>query len=108
MNNRFISDFNESEKEALLEKSSKLKKPSYYKVLLLNDDYTPMEFVVHILKKFFNKSEEDATKIMLHVHQSGIGICGIYTYEIAESKCKSVIEYSKKNQHPLQCNMEKS
>ena len=85
----------------------KLKKPSLYKVLILNDDYTPMEFVVYLLKSFFNKSNEEATKIMLHVHQNGIGVCGIFSYEIAETKVIQVLDISRKNNHPLQCTMEK-
>src|SRR5438477_5754616 len=85
----------------------KTKKPSLYKVLLLNDDYTPMEFVVHVLERFFNKSREDATRIMLHVHQKGVGICGVFTYEIAETKVAQVIDSARRNQHPLQCTMEK-
>lgn len=85
----------------------KLKKPSLYKVLILNDDYTPMEFVVYLLKSFFNKSNEEATKIMLHVHQNGIGVCGIFSYEIAETKVIQVLDTSIKNNHPLQCTMEK-
>ena len=83
----------------------KLKKPSLYKVLILNDDYTPMEFVVYLLKSFFNKSNEEATKIMLHVHQNGIGVCGIFSYEIAETKVIQVLDTSRKNNHPLQCTM---
>ena len=86
---------------------NKLKKPSLYKVLILNDDYTPMEFVVYLLKSFFNKSNEEATKIMLHVHQNGIGVCGIFSYEIAEKKVIQVLDTSRKNNHPLQCTMEK-
>ncbi len=86
---------------------NKLKKPSLYKVLILNDDYTPMEFVVYLLKSFFNKSNEEATKIMLHVHQNGIGVCGIFSYEIAETKVIQVLDMSRKNNHPLQCTMEK-
>lgn len=85
----------------------KTKKPSMYKVLLLNDDYTPMEFVVHVLERFFFKSREEATEIMLHVHRRGIGICGVYTYDIAETKVTQVMEFSRKHQHPLQCTMEK-
>ena len=85
----------------------KLKKPSLYKVLILNDDYTPMEFVVYLLKSFFNKSNEEATKILLHVHQNGIGVCGIFSYEIAETKVIQVLDTSRKNNHPLQCTMEK-
>ena len=87
---------------------SKTKKPAMYKVLLLNDDYTPMEFVVDILERFFRKSGEEAVKIMLHVHQKGIGVCGIYTFEVAEIKSKSVVDFAKKNQHPLQCTIEKA
>ncbi len=83
------------------------KRPSLYRVLLLNDDYTPMEFVVHILQKFFNKSTDDATRIMLHVHQHGVGECGVYTYEVAETKVTQVMDFARKNQHPLQCVMEK-
>ena len=86
---------------------NKLKKPSLYKVLILKDDYTPMEFVVYLLKSFFNKSNEEATKIMLHVHQNGIGVCGIFSYEIAETKVIQVLDTSRKNNHPLQCTMEK-
>ena len=85
----------------------KTKRPSLYKVLLLNDDYTPMEFVVYILQRFFNKNQEDATRIMLHVHQKGIGVCGIFPYEIAETKVTQVIDFSRQNEHPLQCTMEK-
>ena len=85
----------------------KVKKPSLYKVLLLNDDYTPMEFVVHILEKFFSKSREDAVEVMLHVHRHGVGICGVFTYEVAETKVAQVIEFARRHQHPLQCTMEK-
>ena len=85
----------------------KTKKPSLYKVLLLNDDYTPMEFVVHVLERFFNKGREEAVTIMLHVHRNGVGICGVYTFEVAETKVAQVIELARKHQHPLQCTMEK-
>ena len=85
----------------------KTKKPSLYKVLLLNDDYTPMEFVVHVLEKYFNKGREDATRIMLQVHQKGVGVCGVYTYEVAETKVTQVIDFSRQHGHPLQCTMEK-
>ncbi len=85
----------------------KTKKPSLYKVLLLNDDYTPMEFVVHVLERFFAKQHEDAVEIMLHVHQRGVGICGVYTFEVAETKVTQVIELARRHQHPLQCTMEK-
>jgi ATP-dependent Clp protease adaptor protein ClpS len=83
------------------------KRPNLYRVLLLNDDYTPMEFVVHVLERFFNKSREDATRIMLHVHQNGVGECGVFTYEVAETKVTQVMDFARKNQHPLQCVMEK-
>ena len=85
----------------------KTKKPSLYKVLLLNDDYTPMEFVVQILEGIFNKTREEAVQIMLHVHRSGVGVCGIFTYEVAETKVAQVIEFARRHQHPLQCTMEK-
>jgi ATP-dependent Clp protease adaptor protein ClpS len=85
----------------------KTKKPNLYKVLLLNDDYTPMEFVVHVLERFFNKGREEATRIMLHVHQKGVGVCGVYTYEVAETKVTQVMDFSRQHQHPLQCTMEK-
>jgi ATP-dependent Clp protease adaptor protein ClpS len=83
------------------------RRPSMYRVLLLNDDYTPMEFVVTVLRKYFNKGPEEATRIMLHVHQHGVGECGIFTYEIAETKVTQVMDYARKHQHPLQCIMEK-
>jgi ATP-dependent Clp protease adaptor protein ClpS len=86
---------------------AKTKRPSLYKVLLLNDDYTPMEFVVHILERFFNKGRDDAVQIMLQVHRHGVGICGIFTYEVAETKVAQVIEFARRHQHPLQCTMEK-
>jgi ATP-dependent Clp protease adaptor protein ClpS len=85
----------------------RVKRPNMYRVLLLNDDYTPMEFVVHVLIRFFNKNQEDATRIMLHVHQNGVGECGVYTYEIAENKVTQVMDFARKHQHPLQCVMEK-
>ena len=99
---------NDLEKGLLLESKPKTKKPSMYNVILLNDDYTPMEFVVLVLEKIFNKRQEEATQIMLHVHKNGIGVCGTYTFEVAESKCKSVIDFAKKNEHPLQCTIEKN
>jgi ATP-dependent Clp protease adaptor protein ClpS len=85
----------------------KTKKPSMYKVLMLNDDYTPMEFVVHILERFFNKSRQEATRIMLHVHRRGVGLCGVYTYEVAETKVTQVMDFARQHQHPLQCTLEK-
>ena len=86
---------------------SKLKKPSLYKVILLNDDYTPMEFVVEVLECFFNKSHEAAMQIMLNVHQKGIGIYGVFPYEIAETKATQVMDMARRRQHPLQCTLEK-
>ncbi len=83
------------------------KKPSLYRVLLLNDDYTPMEFVVYVLERFFNRSREQATRIMLHVHQKGVGLCGVYTFEVAETKVTQVLDLAKRHEHPLQCVMEK-
>ena len=94
--------------QVLVKPKNKLQKPKLFKVILLNDDYTPMEFVVMVLEKIFNKKQEEATQIMLHVHKNGIGVCGTFTYEVAESKCKSVMDMAKKNEHPLQCTMEKS
>lgn len=85
----------------------KVKKPSLYRVLLLNDDFTPMEFVVHVLQSFFNKNQEEATLIMLHVHQNGVGECGVFTFEVAETKVTQVMDLAAKHQHPLQCVMEK-
>lgn len=83
------------------------KRPSMYRVLLLNDDYTPMEFVILVLQSYFNKNPEEATQIMLHVHHHGVGECGVFTYEIAETKVAQVMDHARKNQHPLQCIMEK-
>lgn len=84
------------------------RKPSLYKVLMLNDDYTPMEFVVHVLQRFFRMGIEDATRVMLHVHQRGVGVCGIFTYEVAETKVTQVMDFAKQHQHPLQCTLEKA
>ena len=86
----------------------KTQKPSQYKVLLLNDDYTPMEFVVHVLKAFFQMDTDQATRVMLHVHQKGVGICGIFSYEVAETKVTQVMDFARQNQHPLQCTLEKA
>ncbi len=98
---------NERQTGLLLKPRPKTKKPSMYKVLLLNDDYTPMEFVVHILERFFNKNRQEATDIMLHVHRRGVGICGIFTYEVAETKVAQVMDFARANEQPLQCTMEK-
>lgn len=86
---------------------SRVKRPSLYRVLLLNDDYTPMDFVIHVLERFFQKSGEDATRIMLHVHNHGVGECGVFTYEVAETKVTQVMDFARQHQHPLQCVMEK-
>ena len=83
------------------------KKPSMYRVLLLNDDYTPMEFVIEVLRVYFNKGSDDANRIMLHVHHHGVGECGVFTYEVAETKVTQVMDFARKHQHPLQCIMEK-
>ena len=85
----------------------KTKKPSLYKVLLLNDDYTPMEFVTHILENIFAKTPDQAVEIMWHVHRHGVGVCGLFTFEVAETKVTQVIEFARRHQHPLQCTMEK-
>ncbi len=85
----------------------KTRKPAMYKVLMLNDDYTPMEFVVHVLERFFQKSRDEATRIMLHVHKRGVGVCGVFTYEVAETKVTQVMDLARQNQHPLQCTIEK-
>ena len=86
---------------------TRTQRPSMYRVLILNDDYTPMEFVVYVLEQYFHKSREEATQIMLHVHQTGVGVCGVYTYEVAETKVAQVIDTARRHQHPLQCTMEK-
>ncbi len=91
----------------IVKTAPKTKKPSLYKVLLLNDDYTPMEFVVHVLERFFSKSAEEAVEIMLHVHRNGVGMCGVFTYEVAETKVTQVMDFSRQHQHPLQCTMER-
>jgi ATP-dependent Clp protease adaptor protein ClpS len=87
----------------------KTRKPSMYKVIMLNDDYTPMEFVVMVLERVFNRSHDEAVQIMLHVHQKGVGICGVYTYEVAETKVTQVMDMAQRqeHQHPLQCTLEK-
>ncbi len=95
------------ETSTLVREKTKTKRPSLYKVLLLNDDYTPQEFVVWLLQSVFNRNPEDAMRIMLHVHKNGVGICGVYTFEVAETKVTQVMELSRQNQHPLQCTMEK-
>jgi ATP-dependent Clp protease adaptor protein ClpS len=91
----------------VIETKPRTKKPALYKVLMLNDDYTPMEFVVHVLERFFSKQREEATRIMLHVHRRGVGLCGVFTYEVAETKVTQVVDYARKHQHPLQCTLER-
>ncbi len=86
---------------------TRTRKPNLYRVLLLNDDYTPMEFVVHVLERFFNKDRAEATRVMMHVHQNGVGECGVFTYEVAETKVTLVMDLARKHMHPLQCVMEK-
>ncbi len=99
---------NDTERGVATKTRPKTKKPSQYKVLLLNDDYTPMEFVVSILMGIFKRSQEEATKIMLAVHQKGVGVCGIYTFEVAETKVGQVMDAAKRGQHPLKCTLEKA
>jgi ATP-dependent Clp protease adaptor protein ClpS len=93
--------------DTLVKPKPKTKKPNMYKVILLNDDYTPMEFVIQVLQDFFSKSPDEATEIMLHVHRRGVGVCGIFTYEIAETKVMQVMDYARGKEQPLQCTMEK-
>lgn len=93
--------------DVLTKPKEKVKRPSMYKVLLLNDDYTPMDFVVHILEKFFGKNKQEATDIMMQVHRRGVGLCGIFTFEIAETKVTQVMDFARANEQPLQCTMEK-
>lgn len=85
----------------------KTKKPSMYKVLMLNDDYTPMEFVVHVLERFFGMNHQQATQVMLHVHRRGVGVCGVFTFEVAETKVNQTMDLARQHQHPLQCTIEK-
>jgi len=97
----------DDETGVVVKQREKTKRPAMYKVLMLNDDYTPMEFVVHVLERFFSKSAQDATQIMLHVHQRGVGVCGVYTYEVAETKVAQTMDLARQHQHPLQCTIEK-
>ena len=96
-----------SDTSVIAKNRPKVKRPPLYKVLLLNDDFTPMEFVVHVLEKFFSINHDNAVQIMLAVHKEGVAVVGIYSHEIAETKVTQVMDYSRKNQHPLQCTMEK-
>ncbi len=100
-------DSGQSEHGLILKTRPKTQKPSMYKVLLLNDDYTPMEFVVHVLESIFKKNRQEATDIMLHVHRRGVGVCGVFTYEVAETKVAQVMDFARANEQPLQCTMEK-
>lgn len=100
-------DDGQEEHGLTLKTRPKTQKPSMYKVLLLNDDYTPMEFVVHVLESIFKKNRQEATDIMLHVHRRGVGICGIFTFEVAETKVAQVMDFAHANEQPLQCTMEK-
>jgi len=106
-NNPDLDNQDDKSTDTLLKPRPKTKKPSMYKVILLNDDYTPMDFVVLVLEKFFNKNREEAAEIMLHVHRRGVGVCGIFTFEIAETKVTQVMDYARKHEQPLQCTMEK-
>ncbi|MEN3745770.1 ATP-dependent Clp protease adapter ClpS [Sphingomonas sp. HF-S3] len=87
---------------------TRTKKPTPYRVLMLNDDYTPMEFVVLVLQRYFRMTIEEATQVMLHVHQRGVGVCGVFSYEVAETKVSQVMDFARENQHPLQCTLEKA
>ncbi len=91
----------------IVKSKPKTKKPSMYKVLMLNDDYTPMDFVVHVLERFFNKTREEAWRITMHVHRRNVGVCGVFTYEVAETKVTQVMDFARQHQHPLQCTLEK-
>ena len=108
MGDKEINDNDDgSSAQIILEEKTKPKRPSLYQVIIVNDDYTPMEFVVLVLERFFAKNSNEATQIMYHVHKKGMGVCGIYPYEIAETKVVQVMDFAKKHQHPLQCVLEK-
>ncbi len=98
---------NATSTDVIIKSKPKAKTPAMYKVLMLNDDYTPMEFVVVLLQSVFHKSKEEATRIMLHVHQRGVGVCGVYSYDVAETKVSLVVELARRNEHPLQATMER-
>ena len=100
------TDHNSGDGLAVQEAKPALKKPDMYKVLLINDDYTPMDFVIMLLQSVFRKDHESATQIMLHVHTKGVGVCGVFTREVAETKVRQVMDLSQKGDHPLQCTME--
>ena len=101
------NDKNDVEGSVIEKPAPKTKKPPMYKVILLNDDFTPMEFVVHVLERFFKIGREKAIEIMLDVHQKGLAVVGVYSNEVAETKVSQVMDHARKNQHPLQCTMEK-
>ena len=101
------TDNDHNDGNVVLDERVKTKKPSLYRVLMLNDDYTPMEFVVMVLQRYFGHDSESAQRIMLHVHQRGVGVCGIFTYEIAETKAAQVMNFARQNEHPLQLQLEK-
>jgi ATP-dependent Clp protease adaptor protein ClpS len=101
------TDKDGGQSQVILETRQRTKKPSMYKVIMLNDDYTPMEFVVYVLQRFFNMSNSQATAIMLNVHQRGVGVCGVYSYEVAEAKATQVMDHARQNEHPLQLQIEK-
>jgi len=107
MSDKERNDDDDGQTGVIVRSKTRTKKPSLYKVLMLNDDYTPMEFVVHVLERYFSKNREEATRIMLHVHQRGVGVCGVFTYEVAETKVNQTMELARKHQHPLQCTLEK-
>jgi ATP-dependent Clp protease adaptor protein ClpS len=102
------SDSRSGEGLAIQKAKPKLKRPPLYKVILLNDDFTPMDFVVQVLMQFFGMSEEKATQVMLHVHTRGVGVCGVFSKDIAETKVKQVNGYARQHQHPLLCTMEEA
>jgi ATP-dependent Clp protease adaptor protein ClpS len=102
------TDGNDGDTSVVTKTRTRTERPPLYKVLLLNDDYTPMEFVVGVLQRFFNMDIETATRVMLHVHQQGFGVCGVFTYEVAETKVNQVMDAARASQHPLQCTLEKA
>ena len=101
------TDNDKGQSQVILETRPRTKKPSMYKVIMLNDDYTPMEFVIYVLQRFFGMSSGKATAIMLNVHQRGVGVCGVFSYEVAEAKATQVMDYARQNEHPLQLQIEK-
>ena len=101
------TDNDNGQSQVILETRPRTKKPSMYKVIMLNDDYRPMEFVVYVLQRFFGMSSGQATAIMLNVHQRGVGVCGVFSYEVAEAKTTQVMDYARQNEHPLQLQIEK-